>query len=350
MLPATAAPAFEAGLGRWLLPALLALTCAAPPTAQAQALQWQQRYDQALREHAARAYGAAEAAASEALALARGAPGPRQQPYVASSLNLLGMIAQDQGRHADAVELLEQALVLAEASLGAHANTASMAWNLGNALVATGRGSDAVPHYRRSLEIAESRLGQAGMPALRERLLPVLARLESHPLLAQAGQLNERALGHAQREEYAQAAALFAQAQQLIEAHAPEDPALARLLASRARMAQALRQDDAARALFGQALERWRRQTGAEALMGEADALNGLASLLYRKRRFQDARDGFAQALERMEQAVGADDARLLPLLDNLAALHRSQGGYGVAPAARRAALIRAAQRDAAAQ
>ena len=49
----------------------------------------------------------------------------------------------------------------------------------------------------------------------------------------------------------------------------------------------------------------------------------------------------FIEALGLMEQALGGSDARLLPLLDNLAALHRSLGRPGESEHARRAAALR---------
>ena len=49
----------------------------------------------------------------------------------------------------------------------------------------------------------------------------------------------------------------------------------------------------------------------------------------------------FIEALGLMEQALGGSDARLLPLLDNLAALHRSLGRPGESEHARRAATLR---------
>ena len=78
-----------------------------------------------------------------------------------------------------------------------------------------------------------------------------------------------------------------------------------------------------------------------EARVGEAGVLNGLAGLAYRKRRFQEAQPMFIEALGLMEQALSGSDARLLPLLDNLAALHRSLGRPGESEYARRAAVLR---------
>ncbi|MEG0675292.1 MAG: tetratricopeptide repeat protein, partial [Comamonas sp.] len=82
-------------------------------------------------------------------------------------------------------------------------------------------------------------------------------------------------------------------------------------------------------------------QERSEALLGQAGALNGLAGLAYRKRRFKEAQPMFTEALGLMEQAVGRSDARLLPLLDNLAALHRSLGGPGESEHERRATALR---------
>ncbi len=62
-----------------------------------------------------------------------------------------------------------------------------------------------------------------------------------------------------------------------------------------------------------------------EALLGQAQALNFLAGQDYRRRRFGPAESRFLQALALTERAVGPESPRLLPLLDILTLLYRSQ-------------------------
>lgn len=400
-----------------------------------------------MRQQTEQSYGAAEQSARQALELAeqqrRG-----QRPYMGSSLNLLGLIQHAQGRHAQAAQSLVQALELNQASLGMHANTTSVAWNLGNAQQTMQQPGEALQSYQRSLQVAQSFPEDATSLALREKALQALGSLQAslgehdkaqfyllqlsdlradgvqtnmetrvqglltlsqslvsqgklHEaqqvlsqaliqqekasdstgrdlvpiLLAQAELhvrkdedamaaaqyervrgiqaeqepqalvmvqvLNELGLWQAQNKDYVQASALFEQAQVLASQHEPDVLWQAHLLASRARMAEALREDEKAQTLYAQSLALYRGQKQPEALVGEAGVLNGLASQAYRKRRFKEAQPMFVEALGLMEHAVGHSDARLLPLLDNLAALHRSLGRSGESEYELRAAALR---------
>ncbi|WP_415797905.1 tetratricopeptide repeat protein [Comamonas aquatilis] len=429
--------------------ALLAGSMASPPLL-AQTAQWQSLYDKAMRQQADKAYGPAEQSAHQALELAQ-QQRQGQQPYMASSLNLLGLIQQAQGRNAEAVRSLTKALELSQASLGTHANTASVAWNLGNVQQNMQQPREALQSYQRSLDVAQALPLDATSLALREKTLQALsslyASLSEHDkaqaylrqlstlladgaaqtdvatrvqglltlaqsleqqgrlqegqqalsqalalqekagasstnlvpiLLAQAGLhsrqdkdaqaaaeyerarvilteqapqalvlaqvLNELGLWQAQSKDYVQAYALFEQAQAIASQHAPDVLWQAHLLSSRARMAEAMRQEDTAQTLYAESLVLYRSQDRSEALLGQAGALNGLAGLAYRKRRFKEAQPMFTEALGLMEQAVGRSDARLLPLLDNLAALHRSLGRPGESEHARRATALRKQQ------
>ena len=430
-----------------LVPLALLISAAASPPLLAQTAQWQGLYDKALRQQNEKAYEPAEQTARQALELAE-QQRQGQRPYMASSLNLLGLIQQARGHNAEAEQSLLKALELNQASLGAHANTASVAWNLGNVQKAMQQPREAVQSYRRALEVAQALPADAVSLALREKALQALgdlhASLGEHDqaqaylqqlsalpvdaaakadvatrvqallalahsqeqqgrlqpaqqaldramaLLQQAGDgsrslvpvllararlhhregddakaaaqyeharevlmqhdpqalvlaqvLNELGLWRAQNKDYAQAHALFEQAQAIADRHAPDVLWQAHLLASRARMAEALRHEEQAQTLYAQSLALYRQQENPEARVGEAGVLNGLAGLAYRKRRFQEAQPMFVEALGLMEHALGGSDARLLPLLDNLAALHRSLGRPGESAHARRAAALR---------
>lgn len=430
-----------------LVPLALLISVAASPPLLAQTAQWQGLYDKALRQQAEQSYGAAEQSVRRALELAE-QQHQGQRPYMASSLNLLGLIQQAQGRNAEAAQSLVQALELNQASLGIHANTASVAWNLGNVQQTMQQPGEALQSYQRSLELAQALPEDAISLALREKALQALGSLQANQgehdkaqayllqlsalradgvqtnvgirvqgllmlsqsleqqgklheaqqvlsqaqtlqekasdstdrnlvpiLLAQArlhGRkdedalaaaqyerarvilaeqepqalvmaqvLNELGLWQAQNKDYVQASALFEQAQVVASQHEMDVLWQAHLLASRARMAEALREEEKAQTLYAQSLALYRGQKQPEALVGEAGVLNGLAGLAYRKRRFKEAQPMFAEALGLMEHAVGRSDARLLPLLDNLAALHRSLGRSGESEYEQRAAALR---------
>lgn len=430
-----------------LVPLALLISVAASPPLLAQTAQWQGLYDKALRQQSEQAYGPAEQTARQALELAE-QQRQGQRPYMASSLNLLGLIQQARGHNAEAEQSLLKALELNQTSLGTHANTASVAWNLGNVQKAMQQPREAAQSYRLALEVAQALPADAVSLALREKALQALgdlhASLGEHDkaqaylqqlsalpvdaaaqvdvatrvqglltlarsqeqqgsleqaqqtldqamalqqqtggsssnlvsvLLAQARLhnregddakaaaqyecardvliqqdpqalvlaqvLNELGLWRAQNKDYAQAHALFEQAQAIAGLHAPDVLWQANLLASRARMAEALRHEEQAQTLYVQSLALYREQTSPEAQVGKAGVLNGLAGLAYRKRRFQQAQPMFIEALGLMEQALGGSDERLLPLLDNLAALHRSLGRPGESEHARRAAALR---------
>lgn len=164
----------------------------------------------------------------------------------------------------------------------------------------------------------------------------------NHPALAEP--LNELALWHTRRHEPDVARAMLARAQRLLEQAPQVDPlAIARVLTSRGRVDELLGEDKEARQRYLQALDLY-RSTGAQPIgvvLQESAVWNNLGALLHRKRRFREAEPMFLEALGRLEQAVGKDDVRLLPTLDNLASLYRSQGRADAGATARRAAEIR---------
>lgn len=195
------------------------------------------------------------------------------------------------------------------------------------ALTAAGDLDGAAQRYRRTLGALES-----AAPA--------------HPALAEP--LNELALWEASRGHHAEADELLARAQRLLEGvGAAREVELARVLASRAQLAEALGRDADARELNQRALALYRAHDGEGAAVWAAASgvLNALGGLAYRRRRWREAEPLFQQALTQLEHAVGRDDPRLLPLLDNLQALYRSQGRADAAGLyARRALELRRSQ------
>ncbi|WP_350338127.1 tetratricopeptide repeat protein [Thauera linaloolentis] len=171
----------------------------------------------------------------------------------------------------------------------------------------------ALPLHRRAL-------------ALREALDPPAPELAVH--------LNELALWHANQGEFDAAAALFARARALLERqHGAASLEVARVLLSQAAANEAQARYGQAEALY---------DGTAAARLDEAQALNNLAGLHYRRRRFAEAETQYLRALALHEQAHGADSPGLLPVLENLLALYRSQRRDADARAvARRAEALR---------
>lgn len=197
---------------------------------------------------------------------------------------------------------------------------------------------------------ASMRRGDAdGAAEIYDRALALLDALDpQHPALAEP--LNELALWRARRDEPDMAQALLARAQRLLEQQETVDGlAVARILTTRGRVSELLGQDKEARQCYLEAIERYGEARGGdvEVALEEAAARNNLGALLHRKRRFREAEPVFLGALSRLEQVVGKEDLRLLPTLDNLTALYRSQGrGDASAAPARRAVEIRRREQD----
>ncbi|RZS29907.1 tetratricopeptide repeat protein [Corticibacter populi] len=395
---------------------------------------WQQRYDSAQAAYAADELDAAEQAARQALVQARAGQG-QTQPFIASSLNVLALVRQRQGHADEAQQLLREALQISEQTLGPHANTALLAFNLGQ--VQEERGGErrhlALQSYRRALQIAEALPGDAAAAQLRQQALAALSRvheslgekeqarsynqrlregeaaipdqlkalallrhgrelqqqgqwqqaqvaleqsLQLHereygkdavelvPVLtalgnlhhargkheqavplhqwavrilrarepdsrALAGHLSELGLWHGQRGELEQARAFFEQALALVRRQQEGHPSLAEadLVSSLAQLEGTQGRMEEAKLLHQQALAQYRRlEETPAALLGQARSLNYLAGFEHRRRRFAEAEPQFLQALALMERALGAEDAQLLPVLQNLEALYLSQG------------------------
>lgn len=374
---------------------------------------WRHQFEQASRHHAGGAYAEAEKAANRALHQARAGQG-RTQPHVASSLNLLALIRQAQGRADEAIALLREALGVSQQALGVHPNTLAVAMNLGRSLEAAGRAQEAIGLYERGLAMADTlhsrKPGDEAIQGWRQQALTAL--VEAHTGLGQpapAQAYNRRLLDDASpstdavrltaitrqaqalqaegREE--EAVALHRQAIALREAGGPNDPVLVlhynavalwhaerrddataqawfeKALAvvragheSAPRLAEAhilnsLAQLDERRGRYADARRRYEASLQAyanqgetpDAWLGSAQVLNQLAGVDFQQRRPADAEQRYLQALQLLERAVGADDPRLLPVLDNLMTYYTNRGQTSKAQDhAQRASELRRAQ------
>lgn len=369
--------------------------------AQGSAMQsWQADHDRARQAFAAGDLAAAEQAARAALRQARAGQGETLS-FVASSLNVLALVRQRQGRVADAVDLLKEALALSEQAKDTAA-TAALALNLGNAFDALGRGDEALLAWQRSASTAQALAADApvraqalsalarahaargetalaarydqGLLEARHALDPALqvealeretriaveqgrfaearAALEQALLLlepaapqsvALAGHLNELGLWQWQRREYASAALSLERALAIVAAQDANSLETARITANLAQLHEARGDAGQAKALYARAMAIYTRHGDVpEALLGQAQAFNFLAGQDYRQRRLAQAEQGFLRALALTEQAAGEQSPRLLPLLDNLTTLYRSQQREGQARAhAERAERLR---------
>lgn len=244
----------------------------------------------------------------------------------ADTLTRQAQSLEQQGKLDEARAALTEALALQEAELGAQhiaiAQTLAAQAGLHNR---HNQHDQAEPLHRRALAIRQAL--DANDPGI-------------------AVHLNELGLWHLERKEYAKAEPLLAQALQVVRDNQGIDSLeAARILASQGHIQDEQGQDAKARELYEQAQAIYQQHAPApEALLGEAHVLNNLAGMVYRKRRFKEAEPMFLRALALTEQASGPNDARVLPLLDNLSALYRSQGKAADAGAyANRAAAVRKA-------
>ena len=227
----------------------------------------------------------------------------------ATALLRQGQALQQQGQWQQAQAALEQSLRLHEAEYGDTAvELVPVLTALANLHHAIGQPYQAAPLLERAVRIL-----QATTPGSR----------------ALAGHLSELGLWHGQRNELAQARQCFEQALALVRSQQGGQPsqAEANITSSLAQLEGAQGRLDEAKALHQQALAQYRslEQTPG-AVLGQARSLNYLAGFDYRRRRFAEAEPQFLQALALMDQVLGAQDAQLLPVLENLAALYLSQG------------------------
>jgi len=141
----------------WLVAALVWLALSAGPV-RGQTESWESLMSAGLAAYQQGDYAAAEDHWTAALKIAEGFGAG--DPRVATSLNNLGALYQDQGRYAEAEPLHQRSLAIWEKVLGAeHPQVATTLNHLALLNQAQGSYAEAEPLYRRSLAILEKALG-----------------------------------------------------------------------------------------------------------------------------------------------------------------------------------------------
>ncbi|MCY1015909.1 CHAT domain-containing tetratricopeptide repeat protein [Pyxidicoccus sp. MSG2] len=242
---------------------------------------------------------------------------------VASCLNLLGEVHQEQGSYARAEPLLQHALAIREATLGnSHPDVAFSLHDLASIYKDQGLYARAEPLFQRALVILEATLGK------------------SHPHVATA--LTSVAFLYRDQGLYARAEPLFQRALAITEAaYGSSHPHVAISLHNLALLYKV-------QGLYAQAEPLSQRALPIlEAAYGKshpfvANALNNLASLYWYQGLYTRAEPLFQRALAISEAAYGSSHPEIATSLNNLATIYRDQGLYARAePLFQRALVIR---------
>lgn len=144
-------------LTSWFLAGLLVLVLSHADT-QAQQETWEQHIRAGLAAQQQGNYGEAVKQIKAALEAAK-AFGP-DNPRLATTLNNLAVLYDEQGRYAEAEPLYKRALAIVEKALGPeHPNIATNLNNLVSLYLFQGKYAEAEPLVKRSLAITEKALG-----------------------------------------------------------------------------------------------------------------------------------------------------------------------------------------------
>ena len=225
-----------------------------------------------------------------------------------------------QGKTADAIPIVAEALKVAEAAFGSDdPRVATTLNNLAVLYKELGKYADAEPLQKRALRIHEKTLGPEDDKV--------------------AIDLNNLGALYGDQGRYADAEPLFQRALRIREkAFGPEDPKIATTLGSLAGVYDDQGQYAKAEPLYQRALHIDEKALGANDPDVALD-LNNLAGLYYRQGRYADAEPLFVRSLHIREKALGAGDPDVATALNNLAAVYRDQGRYTEAESSCKRAL-----------
>jgi len=302
---------------------------------------------------------------ARALDIREKALGPNH-PDVATSLNNLASLYQDQGAYAKAEPLYARALDISEKALGAnHPDVATSLNNLAELYRAQGAYAQAEPLYARALDISEKALGPnhpdvaTSLNNLASLYKDQGAYAKAEPLYTRALDIREKALGpnhpdvanslnslaelYRAQGAYAKAEPLYARALDISEkALGSNHPDVATSLNNLALLYQDQGVYAKAEPLYTRALDIRKKALGPNHLL-VANSLNSLAALYRAQGAYAGAEPLLARALDIREKALGPNHPDVATSLNNLASLYKDQGAYAQAePLLARALDIRA--------
>ena len=230
-------------------------------------------------------------------------------PDVATSLNNLAALYNDQGRYEAVEPLYRRALAIREKVFGPdHPDVALSLNNLAELYHNQGRYEAAEPLHRRALAIWEKALGP------------------DHPDVATS--LNNLAGLYHQRGRYEAAEPLYKRALAIDEkVFGPEHPDIALSLSNFAELYRAQGRYEAAEPLHKRALAIKEKALGPDH-PDVALSLNNLAALYRAQGRYEAAELLYKRALAIKEKALGPDHPDVANGLNNLAVLYYDQGRY----------------------
>ena len=215
-------------------------------------------------------------------------------PRVAESQLVLGKtLRRQEGRLDDALKILREALATAEAAYDpAHPEVAKYINGLGNGLVMQGELDDALSHYERAEAIIRAALG------------------DDDP--ERAGLLISRSMIHTRRGQFKRSTALITKAMALWEAaHGPDHPLVA-LAANNLGVVREGQGDDAAAAVLYRRALRISQQTFGSTHPNVAIGHRNLGESLMRLGEREEARIQFQRILDiAAESEVSADDVAM---------------------------------------
>ena len=243
-----------------------------------------------------------------------------EHPFVATSLNNLGVLYYSQGKYSQAEPLYLQALEMKQRLLGnEHPFFAESLNNLAYLYYSQGKYSQAEPLYLKALKI-------------NQRLLGI-----EHPSVAQI--FNNLGNLYYFQGKYSQAELMYLQALKMRQRILGiEHPDLATSLNNLALLYDSQGRYSQAEPLLLQALKMRQRLLGIEH-PDLANSLNNLALLYKSQGKYSQAEPLFCQALEMRQRLLGIEHPDVALSLNNLAVLYKSQGRYSQAEPLYRQAL-----------
>ena len=291
--------------------------------------------------------------ATEALKVAETDYVPEDE-RVATSLNNLGHIYDDQGKYGEAEPFYQRALRLREKFFGPeHAAVASVLNNLAALKFNLGRYVETESMYRRALNIFEETLGPDD--TFVSTTLNNLGGLydfqgkyvEAEPLYRRALSIDEKAMGEESAGvaldlnnlatlffhlgRYAEAESLLLHVLRINEkALGPDNRNLASTLNNLANIEVLEGKGSEAESLYQRAVRIFEKALGADH-PAVANALSNLSGFYVQQGRYAEAETLYRRALRIREGALGLDHADVAINLNNLAALYVDEGKYAEA-------------------